>query len=385
MQFTPINFTCEGCGAPLKFSPATGKLTCEFCNRSYAVESNTHLIREYDLRSALTQLEQNRPKEITKEITCPNCGSGFTLTPYTTSTNCPYCGTPTITEFVNKITPESILPFTITHAEAQKIFAKWIGSLWLAPNALKTLVDTDKSLKGYYLPYWTYDAETSTAYRGKRGDIYYVMVQRRRIINGKEQIVTVREPRIRWTPTAGRVERYFDDVTIEASETLSRKILSALGNWDTSQSKPFDEKYLSGFESEEYAIGLDNGFEMAQAKMHAIIRRDIRRDIGGDKQQIDQMQTHYANTTYKSALFPVWTTHFDFNGKSYYFAINGQSGEITGERPYSYTKIILLIVMILAIMAALGYYGEFFDQGGFGTGFDPGFGGGSDSYYYPQM
>jgi len=369
MQFTPINFTCEGCGAPLKFSPATGKLTCEFCNLSTSIQSNKQLIREYDLRSALSQLEKNHPQEIIKEISCPNCGSEFTLTSYTASTNCPYCGTPTITEFVNEITPEAILPFLITHKQAQETFAKWIGSLWFAPNALKTLVDTDKSLKGYYLPYWTYDAGTSTYYQGQRGDIYYVTVQRRRIINGREQIVSVQEPRIRWTPTAGDVSRYFDDITIEASETLSRKILGALGSWDTSQSKPFDEKYLSGFESEEYAIGIDNGFEMAQAKMNAIIRGDIRRDIGGDKQQINQMKTQYTNTTYKNALFPVWATHFNFKGKEYYYAINGQNGMITGERPYSYTKIILLVGFMMALFAGIAYYSEYSD-GGFENSFD---------------
>jgi uncharacterized Zn finger protein (UPF0148 family) len=356
MRFTPIHFTCEGCGAPLKFNPATGALTCAFCHKSTTIQSHKLFIQEYDLRTALSQLEKNSPKEIIKEISCPNCGSGFSLTPYATSTNCPYCDTPTITEFVNEITPESILPFVITHKQAQERFRKWIGSLWFAPNALKTLVDTDKSLKGYYLPYWTYDAGTSTTYNGQRGDIYYVTVQRRQIINGKEQIVTVQEPRVRWTPVSGSVERYFDDVTIEASETLSRKILSALGNWDTSQSKPFDDKYLSGFEAEEYSIGLDNGFEMAQAKMNAIIRGDIRRDIGGDQQQINQMQTHYANATYKNALFPVWATHFNFKGKEYYYAINGQNGEVTGERPYSYTKIILLVGCMMALFAGIAYY-----------------------------
>jgi len=369
MRFSSINFTCNSCGAPLKFSPATGKLTCEFCQNSTEILSQKIQIQEYDLRTALAELGHNQPKEISKEISCTKCGSSFSLTPYSVSTNCPYCDTPNITEFVNSITPEAILPFIITHQEAKTIFKKWIGSLWFAPNALKTLVDTEKKMTGYYLPYWTYDADTTTAYRGQRGDIYYVTVQHRRIVNGREQIVSVQEPRIRWTPTQGRVSRYFDDITVEASETLSRKILVALGHWDTSQAKPFDEKYLSGFESEEYAIGLDNGFEMAQAKMNAIIRGDIRRDIGGDRQQIDQMQTEYRQATFKNMLFPVWTTHFTFKGKEYYYAINGQTGEITGERPYSYTKIILFIISIVAVIAALGYYGEFFDQG-FGQSFD---------------
>ncbi len=361
IRFTPISFTCPNCGAPLGFSPATGKLTCTFCGSTAEIVPTDSQIEEFDLRNALRTLEHHTPKEINKAVTCTKCGSDFTLTPYSVSTRCPYCGTPAITPFANPITPEAILPFEITQKEAKQIFAKWIGSLWFAPNELKKLVDTDKALKGYYLPYWTYDAATSTFYRGKRGDIYYVTVHQGRIVNGREQIMEVQEPRIRWTPVQGKVERFFDDVTIEANETLSRNILNALGSWDTSRSKPFDPRYLSGFESEEYSIGLDNGFEMAQSKMYGVIRGDICRDIGGDRQQIDHMETRYADTTFKNSLFPIWTTHFTFKGKDYYYAINGQSGVITGERPYSYTKVALMIGSIMALLLAIGYYSEYVD------------------------
>jgi len=372
MRFSSIHFTCTNCGAPLRFNPATGTLYCDFCHTGTVIKPEDTRIEEYDLHHALTTLAQHTPKEIQKEIICSNCGVEFRLTPYSVSSNCPYCGTPAITTFNNPITPESILPFVITHTEAKTIFSKWIGSLWFAPNALKKLINTEKNLIGYYLPYWTYDADTHTKYSGQRGDIYYVTVHKRRIVNGKEQLVEVQEARVRWTATSGRVERYFDDVTVEANESLSRKILGSLGTWDTSRSKPFDEHYLSGFESEEYSIGLDSSYEVAQAKMNVIIRRDIRRDIGGDRQQIDHMQTEYTDTTFKNALFPVWMTHFRFKNKDYYYAINGQSGEISGERPYSYTKILLLIGSLLALFTAISYYGNFFD-----TEFKNSF----DSYY----
>jgi uncharacterized CHY-type Zn-finger protein len=349
MQFTPINYTCPGCGAPLKYSPITGTLKCEFCQREVPIEGAGTPIEEHDLHSALATLDHAPNQEITKEITCPKCGSGFTLDPFAVSTNCPYCGTPTITDFVNDIHPESILPFRIRQSEAQDAFARWIGSLWFAPGELKHLVDTDKSLTGYYLPWWTYDADTLTDYTGQRGDIYYVTVQKRMVVDGKEQLVTVQEPRIRWTHVAGRVQRWFDDVIIRASQGPSRKILDALEPWSAEVLVPFDPKYLSGFESEEYTIGLENGFERARVKMDNVIRSDIRRDIGGDQQQIAHMQTHYRNVTYKNVLFPIWMTHFTYKGKAYYYAINGQTGRITGERPYSRTKIIALAIGVMGL------------------------------------
>ena len=355
MQFTPVNYTCPGCGAPLKFSPLTGTLRCEFCKREVPIEGEHSPVIEHDLHTALATLDQAPNEAITKEITCPKCGSGFTLDPYAVSANCPYCGTPAITDFVRDIHPESILPFQIPHKDAQAIFARWIGSLWFAPGELKRLVDTQKSLTGYYLPWWTYDADTITGYTGQRGDIYYVTVQKRMIVDGREQIVEVQEPRIQWTPVSGQVVRSFDDVTIRASQGLSRKILDALEPWDTSQLVPFDPKYLSGFDAEEYTIGLDNGFEMARVKMDGVIRSDIRSDIGGDQQQILDYHTQYDNTTYKNTLFPLWMTHFAYKGREYYYAVNGQSGRITGERPYSYIKITFLIITTVLIVGAALY------------------------------
>ncbi len=358
MQFSPISYTCPGCGAPLKFSPLTGTLRCEFCKREVPIEGEHAPIVEHDLHSALATLDHAPNQEITREITCPKCGGSFTLDPFAISANCPYCDTPAITEFVQEIHPESILPFQIAHKQAQEIFARWIGSLWFAPRELKHLVDTQKSLTGYYLPWWTYDADTVTDYAGQRGDIYYVTVQKRMIVNGEERLVEVQEPRIQWTPVSGQVARSFDDVTIRASQGVSRKILDALEPWDTSALVPFDPKYLSGFDAEEYTVGLDNGFELARVRMDAVIRSDIRMDIGGDQQQILNYHTRYHNTTYKNTLFPLWMTHFAYRDKKYYYAINGQSGRITGERPYSYTKIILLILALLAVF----FLAAFFDD-----------------------
>jgi hypothetical protein len=303
-------------------------------------------------------LETDKSKEISKEVKCNKCAVTFKLTPYSISSNCPYCETPAITDFIKEITPKSILPFTIIEDDAIARFKKWIGSLWFAPNKLKKIATGDKKLIGYYLPHWTYDSQTYSIYRGQRGDIYYVTVQKTVIVNGREQRVSKREPRIRWTTVRGDVSNSFDDVTVGASKTISHTILENLSPWNTDRLIPFDEKYLSGFKSEEYTIGLDNGFEFAKMKMDRVIRQDIRRDIGGDQQQIISVDTKHSNTTYKNALFPVWVAEFKWKGKIYNYAINGQSGKVVGERPYSIIKIMTLVGFIFIILGISFYIGE---------------------------
>ncbi|HHE05739.1 MAG TPA: primosomal protein N' (replication factor Y) - superfamily II helicase, partial [Epsilonproteobacteria bacterium] len=165
MTFTAINFTCPSCGAPQKFSPATGKLVCEFCRTQTDIEISQDIIREYEFTEAVAALNTQKNQIIEKNITCKKCGASFTLTPYSFSSNCPYCGTPAITDFIREITPKSMIPFKLSHKEAQMLFRQWVGSRWFAPNAFKKYLDGDNTLTGYYLPYWTYDSDTTSQYR----------------------------------------------------------------------------------------------------------------------------------------------------------------------------------------------------------------------------
>jgi hypothetical protein len=303
-------------------------------------------------------LDKNSSQEINKNITCNKCAANFQLTPYSISSNCPYCNTPAITNFIKEITPKSLLPFELTHDKAQEKFKKWIGSLWFAPSKLKDYIEGNEKLQGYYLPHWTYDSDTQTYYQGQKGVIYYVMVERTVIIEGRQRRVKQREARINWSPVRGTVHKSFDDITIGASKTISHSILNSLTPWDTTELIPFDERYLAGFEAEEYTIGLDNAFEYAKMKMSHIIQNDIRRDIGGDKQRIDTMQTTYSHTTYKNVLFPIWTAQFRWKEKEYNYAINAQTGKIVGKRPYSTLKITLLIIFTLLVLGGIFYLQE---------------------------
>ena len=359
MKFQALNFKCPNCGAPTKFSPAFGKLKCDFCGSVFPIEESIEEIKEFDYNAALETLSHSKIELHEKKIKCTNCGTTFDVSPYSISTLCPSCGTPAIVDFIHDITPQSLIPFTFTQQLAKERFKKWVGSLWFAPSALGKYFRENEKLKGYYLPYWTYDSDTTTRYTGQRGDVYYVTVTRTVVDNnGRSRQVRTQEPRIRWTPVSGRVQMSFDDVTIGATHTISRVIIDALSPWDTSTLKPFDERYLSGFEAEEYTIGLDNGFEYAKAKMETSIEQLVRRDIGGDQQQISSLKVDYDNVTYKNVLFPVWTATFAYKNKVYRYAINAQTGKVSGERPVSYVKVAFAVLGGVLVVAGLYYLNQ---------------------------
>jgi len=351
-------YPCDSCGAVLKFSPSIGTLACKHCGYQQNFAASVKPIKEHNFRKALAELANaDAVSNDLVTIKCPTCASRSQLKAGTHAGQCPYCGTPLIVDaaLITSFQPESLLPFKITEQQALQFFRQWLGSRWFAPSALKKYASGDARLQGLYVPYWTYDSDTQTSYSGRRGDTYYVRKNYSTNINGRQVIRSRSVPRIRWTPTSGHVTRHFDDVLIGASQTLPRQITNRLAPWDLVNLASFDAAYLSGFDSELYQVELDSGFEQAQLVMDQAIRADVRRHIGGDQQQIHQLQTHHSRTTFKSLILPVWMATFRFRDKTYRFAVNGRTGKTAGERPYSYLKIILAMIGGLMITATVVY------------------------------
>jgi len=119
--------------------------------------------------------------------------------------------------------------------------------------------------------------------------------------------------------------------------------------------RPYQPEFLSGFKVESYTIGLEDGFSDAKDQMRPVIKKTIRRDIGGDQQRIHRTNTNYQKITFKHILLPVWISAYLYRKKPYRFLINANTGEVQGERPYSIIKIILVGVAVAAIIAFVFY------------------------------
>ncbi|WP_028489045.1 hypothetical protein [Thiothrix lacustris] len=356
------HFPCEECGADLVYQPGTDALACTYCGHQNAIRQSYQEIREYSFEQALRAIQQGklRPLDNNQVIKCPNCAAIFELKQNNHAGDCPFCGTPVVTgtEQARLFQPKSLLPFLITDKAAHAAFDKWISGLWFAPSALKDKAKRDDKLLGIYIPYWTYDSHTDSYYRGERGVIYYERQMVTVIVNGQPRQQVQNVPRIRWTPVSGRVRLFFDDVLVGATRTLPRAILDRLEPWDLPNLVPYNESYLSGFQSEIYQVDLDEGFEQARGIMDNRIYNAILSDIGGDQQRVTSLETQHAATTFKHVLLPVWSAAFRYNGETYRFVINGRNGKTQGERPYSVVKIVFAALLGISLLGGLGYYME---------------------------
>ena len=360
-------FPCENCGAQLVFEPGQTSLTCPYCGHVQEIpegeeEEHAEALQEIDYSGTVAQMQQVAEKEDTRVFKCPNCGAETSFPEGTQATLCPFCATPLVAQAgINRhIRPAAVLPFQIDERTAHTAMFDWLGSLWFAPNGLKAYARQGRKLDGIYVPYWTFDADTATAYRGQRGDDYYVT--RTRTVNGKTQ--TYQERRTRWRSVSGHVTRFFNDVLVMASNSLPRTHTDALEPWDLGALAPYRPDYLSGFAAEAYQVELEDGFTLARAKMDLIIEQDIRRDIGGDHQRISSKQTSMSDVTFKHVLLPVWMAAYRFQDRSFRFVVNGQTGKVQGERPWSKGKIALAVLAALIVAGIAAYLYQVYGEGG---------------------
>lgn len=350
------HFPCDNCGADLRFDPAARQLVCDHCGNSQALGGGPWgktQIKELDFDSALNASLPALEMEETRVSKCPNCAAEVEFDPDVHATECPFCATPVVTDTGNHrhIKPRAVLPFAFDEKTARAAMTNWLGRLWFAPSGLQEYARKGRKMQGIYVPYWTFDADTKSAYTGERGTVYY---ETRTVMrDGKRQ--QVRVPKIRWRAARGRVARFFDDVLVLASRSLPKKFTDALEPWDLASLEPYAPEYLAGLRAEGYAVEIREGFGEARQKMDHIIARDIRFDIGGDRQRIHSVDTQVRDVTFKHILLPVWLAAYKYRGQTYRFVVNGSTGKVQGERPWSAVKIAFAVVIGGLIAAAIGY------------------------------
>ncbi|WP_108258266.1 primosomal protein N' (replication factor Y) - superfamily II helicase [Mangrovicoccus ximenensis] len=340
----------------MRFDPRQGALACDHCGHVAEIDDRNGpwgrpgAIRELDFRAALANQLDAADLEETRVFHCRSCGAEVEFSPGVHSGQCPFCATPVVGDSgpSRHIRPKGLVPFAVGEAEAREAMTRWLGRLWFAPSGLQQYARKGRRMEGIYIPYWTFDAQTRSSYSGQRGTVHFQ--SRRRSDGSIEQVA-----KVRWSPARGRVARFFDDVLVPGSRSLPAEMMAGLPPWDLSRLEPYKPEYLAGLRAEAYGIELDEAFHEARAHMDRTIARDVRFDIGGDRQRIHQIDTEVSAVTFKHVLLPVWVGVYRYRGEAYRLLVNAQSGRVQGARPWSVWKIAVAVALGLAAAAAIGY------------------------------
>ncbi len=350
MEADTHTFPCSACGANLAYEPGAERLSCKFCGTEQPIPERREVIEEHDLYTALLsapKVKADKLAEGATEVRCEGCGAVSVLTK--TADRCAFCDSPVVRmeedDAIHK--PESVLPFAIERRAAQESFRSWIRSRWFAPGDLLQRAQSG-AIEGVYLPYWTFDSTAFGIYRGERGEYYY---EEETYEDSDGEIQTREVRRTEWYPVSGKVCHEFDDMLVCATKSLPQSLTEKLEPWDLEELRPFDPSYLAGFQAERYNIPLEEGWEIAQGRMRAVLERDVKEDIGGDRQRVHELVVRHRFVSFKHTLLPLWISSYRYNGKVYRVIVNARTGAVSGDRPYSVIKITLFVLAILMVLA----------------------------------
>lgn len=337
---------CPQCGGVMDFDPATGGLSCPYCDYKQTIvkqPEQPETAQELDFADAENTDNCNWGVE-KKTVLCKACGAESVYDALEISAVCPFCGSNQVMEASDQKTmaPGGVIPFQVTDKKAAELFKSWIKKKWFCPKLAKESAKA-KHFKGVYLPYWTFDTNTVTEYRAEYG-------KERRVRKGEETKTVVD-----WYPTKGTYKESFDDELVCATTNQNQSMLAGLEPYNTADNKSYKPEYIAGFAAERYAIGVKEAWEMAKQSIKGSLRNSISRLIR-DRNHAQHVRnlnitTKYSDITYKYLLLPVWISSYKYKDKVYQFMVNGQTGKVSGKTPISIPKVIITVVAVIAIVA----------------------------------
>jgi Zn finger protein HypA/HybF involved in hydrogenase expression len=339
-------YECPACGAEAHWNPAKKALICPFCGTESPATLVTRdadtVIVEHDLVAALRSIPDSKRGWQAEKVSvqCRSCHAISVFNAERVGQRCEFCGSAELVPYEqvkDAFSPESLLPFAIAETRARELIRDWYKRQWLAPNDLNRRALTD-TVHGLYVPYWTFDAKAHASWTAESGRYYYTTV------NGK------RERRVEWTPASGEVDHFFDDELVCASTGVQPSILRGIEPFPTGSLIPYDPGYLAGWTVERYQIDLVAAAERSRIQMEGKLRQLCASQVPGDTHRNLEVHSVYADQTFKHVLAPVWLLTYTYGTKHYQVAANGVTGRIAGQRPWSWIKIVLLVILALMII-----------------------------------
>lgn len=352
---------CPACGAQAEWNPGKQKLVCPFCGTEspYQVTA-TGAIEEIDLVRALREMpEELRGWQTEKRtVQCQSCKAVSVFDPSRVGQRCDFCGSPSLVDYQEikaPIRPQSLLPFRVAEPAVRDQIRRWYKSKWLAPGRLKSraLVDT---VRGVYLPYWTFDAQVVCPWDAEAGHYYYT-TETYRDNKGQSQTRQVRHTR--WEPASGVVEHFFDDEPIPGTQGVSHALLKEVEPFPTRELVPYDTSFLSGFVVEHYQVVLLEASAASEASMREKLEEMCAAQVPGDTYRSLVIHPTFSARTFKHILVPLWLLTYTYGAKVFHVLVNGVTGQMAGDYPKSFWKVFFLVVaIIIMVMVVLLLQGE---------------------------
>lgn len=324
-------YKCPCCGGAIAFDSTIQKMKCPYCDTEFEMET----LANYDseLRSeqaddmtwetdAGKAWEEGEESGLSAYI-CHSCGGEIVCDENTAATSCPFCGNPVVVmgQFSGMLKPDYVIPFQKDKKAAVAALKEHYAGKRLLPKVFQDENHINE-VKGVYVPFWMFDA-------GANANMRYRATKVR----------TWSDSRYYYTETSffsvsrgGSIE--FENVPVDGSTKMPDDLMESIEPFDFSKAVDFQTAYLAGYLADKYDVDSDQSAERANARIRKSTETAFNATVQGYAtvtKETGSIQLQNGKISY--ALLPVWLLHTKWNGQSYLFAMNGQTGKMVGNLP----------------------------------------------------
>lgn len=289
---------------------------------------------------------------------CQNCGSQVATSVEQRSYICPFCDSAYVTEIPvsrsGRQRPEFIIGFGVTAYEAQQKYYEWLGkNSWLRPGDLAQKAIAEKQ-KGVYLPFWHFSMFADSDWHCNIGEYWYrTETYTTRNSEGKTVTKTRRVQETEWFPLSGEHHRYYYGYLVAATKGITPQEAQAIQPFQLSSLSRYRPYFLAGWMAEEYSVEMDGAIQESKTEFRRRQEQEVRRFLPGDTVSGLSVSTTFKVNGSDLILLPVHVLSYRYKDRVYRFLVNGQTGKVVGEKPWSGKRIASLVVFIVLIIVAI--------------------------------
>jgi len=339
---------CPSCGAAMRFDPTLGKLVCDYCGGSMEIPQERPeevpedvTVQGIDFDTLQAQVTDANAENLPIYI-CVSCSAEVIAPQEQFALTCPYCGNNIVltNKIAGKLRPNGVIPFKIDKKHLPESMTAFYKDKKLLPKRFFSESAMSK-VTGVYVPFWIFDGRLSGVmnFSAERSSTHR---------SGDYEVTETSHFRV------GRdVDLTFANVPVDASGRIEDRLMDAMEPFGMEEAKPFDMRYLAGFTADRFDLEKDDVAPRAEQRMAASAERAVSATLAGEYSNVRRLNGELrAALNAKYMLLPVYLFSIQYGGKSYPFAVNGQTGRAAGDVPTDKKVSLRYFLLRMGVVAA---------------------------------
>jgi hypothetical protein len=271
-------------------------------------------------------------------LVCERCDWRFLVPQSAEPQRCPHCFQPALTPVEPHIgqipfaqPPELALPHALSGAQLNQEVQRFATGIPYPPQDLSA-ENLQARLNRMYLPMWLVDCRVRANWKAEAGFDYQVVSHQERYSSNGWISQQVKEPRVRWEPRLGRLERSYANIAAPALEEHAA-LREALGDFDLTAARPYQPQDAQGVFIRLPDRPPQDAWSDAQLALQRAAAEECRKAARADHLRAFAWQAAFHEQHWTQLLLPVYTAYYlDDDQKPQALLIHGQSGKIHGAR-----------------------------------------------------